>query len=90
MQPRDCGWVAVERENWPQDEEYRKLIDAKWVELWGNRRQELVFIGIGMDREAIEMSLEACLLNTVEMAQGPTAWSSYPDPFPVWTRIEEE
>jgi len=83
-------WVAVDHADWPKDDEYRKLIDAKWVEPWGDRRQELVFIGIGMDREAIGKSLEACLLSDAEMAQGPAAWCSYPDPFPVWTRIEEE
>jgi G3E family GTPase len=69
-------WVAVDREDWPQDGEYRKLIDAKWVESWGDRRRELVFMGIGMDREAIETLLEACLLNADEMAQGPAAWNS--------------
>ncbi len=35
---------------------------AKWVEPHGDRRQELVFIGVGMDEAALRAALEGCLV----------------------------
>ena len=83
-------WAAVDHKQWPKDPEYRKLIDQKWIGAFGDRRQELVFIGIGMDEAAIRQALDRCLLDDAEMAAGEQAWASYEDPFPPWTKIEEE
>ncbi|MEJ8302942.1 GTP-binding protein [Saccharibacillus sacchari] len=49
-----------------------------WDEKWGDRVTKLVFIGIGMDREEIERSLDATLLTAEEM-EGD--WSKLPNPF---------
>lgn len=47
-------WAAVPKAKWPEDEELRARIDRAWHALWGDRRQELVFIGVGdMDKGAI-------------------------------------
>lgn len=43
-------WFAVPREEWPEDPEYVSAIEAQWVEPYGDRRQELVFIGQGLDK----------------------------------------
>jgi len=47
--------------------------------------QELVFIGIAMDEPAIRAALTTALLTDAEVAEGPAAWTSFPDPFPVWS-----
>ncbi|MGG6312315.1 GTP-binding protein [Paenibacillus macerans] len=57
----------------------------KWHDTWGDRINELVFIGIGMDRAEIERKLDACLLNEEEMAMD---WASFPNPLP-WIPAEE-
>ncbi len=77
-------WAAVDESQWPEDEAWRRGIESKWDELWGDRRQELVLIGIDMDRAVMTARLDACLLNDTELAQGLDAWAQYPDPFPLW------
>jgi hypothetical protein len=51
---------------------------------YGDRRQELVFIGIELNIPAVRNQLDACLLTNAEMAQGSKKWARYRDPFPAW------
>jgi hypothetical protein len=62
-------------------------VKEKWDPAYGDRRQEIVFIGIDMDQAAIRARLDACLVDD----PGPgvpdySAWKNLPDPFPVWRR----
>jgi G3E family GTPase len=59
----------------------------EWHPVYGDRRQQLVIIGIGMDEPQLRRRLEACLLDDAEMKLGPEGWAAFPDPFPVW-RVE--
>ena len=54
----------------------------------GDRRQEVVFIGIEMPQEVIEAELDGCLLTDAEMASGPSGWASLEDPLPEWMTAE--
>ncbi|NRB55951.1 MAG: GTP-binding protein [Salinicola sp.] len=77
-------WRAVPESRWPQDPEYRASILEKWQEPFGDMRQELVFIGQGLDAVGIRQRLEACLLSDDELARGKEYWMTLPDPFPDW------
>lgn len=78
------GWYAASpRERWPQDVDEAE-IRAQWVAPYGDRRQELVFIGAGMKRDLVIEALDSCLLNDHEMKQGPALWKGLFDPFPAW------
>ncbi|KFF48415.1 hypothetical protein GY26_14450 [Gammaproteobacteria bacterium MFB021] len=77
-------WRAVPESRWPQDPEYLASIREKWEEPFGDMRQELVFIGQGLDVAGIRRRLEACLLDDDELARGKAYWKSLPDPFPDW------
>ncbi len=80
-------WAAIPKERWPEHPEWRKRVRENWDPAYGDRRQELVFIGIDMDIAALRTQLDACLVDD----PGPgvpdySAWKSLPDPFPVWRR----
>jgi G3E family GTPase len=82
--PAGMWGAAVEREHWPEDPTTVAEMEANWQEPWGDRRQELVFIGSKLDRSAIEGALDACLLTEKEMAVGESRWQALADPFPRW------
>jgi hypothetical protein len=54
--------------------------------IWGDRRQEIVFIGLSdqMNEAAIRKELDAALVGRDD-AFTPAAWARLPDPFPDWT-----
>jgi G3E family GTPase len=71
---------------------YAELPDAErpevveeWQEPWGDRRQELVFIGVRLDEAALRARLDTALLTAAELVAGPENWTSFDDPFPAWT-----
>lgn len=77
-------YAAMPRSQWEELGAIAEWVRSNWKEPFGDRRQEIVFIGAGMDRGALEAQLEACLLSADEFAAGPKAWASLADPFPEW------
>ena len=77
-------WKAVPKENWPTDEEYLASIEKQWTEPFGDMRQELVFIGQGLDQTGMTQALDECLLSEDELVQGKAHWATLEDPFPSW------
>ena len=77
-------WMAVPRENWPTDPESLESINENWEEPFGDMRQELVFIGQGLDQEGMTKALDACLLSEEEVLRGREYWITLTDPFPAW------
>ncbi|WP_339949674.1 GTP-binding protein [uncultured Albimonas sp.] len=87
VRPLGGWWASVPRERWPQDPESVARTMDRWQAPWGDRRQELVFIGVGLDRARITATLDAALLSAEEAADfAPEAWRALPDPFPAWGR----
>ncbi|MCS6921402.1 MAG: GTP-binding protein, partial [Elioraea sp.] len=74
------------RERWRDDPDWRAGVRRLCREPYGDRRQELVFIGQHMDEAAIRRELDRALLTEAEFALGPAAWARLPDPFPAWRR----
>ncbi len=77
-------FAAVPRTAWTRDPDTLARVRALWHPRFGDRRQELVFTGPYLDREAFEDRLRACLLTEAELAAGERAWHSLVDPFPRW------
>ncbi|MFT6905845.1 MAG: G3E family GTPase [Oleiphilaceae bacterium] len=80
-------WKAIPESNWPTDETYLQSIKNSWVEPFGDMRQELVFIGQGLDQKKMTSALNACLLSEEDLIRGKDYWATLADPFPAW---EEE
>ncbi|WP_071798950.1 zinc metallochaperone GTPase ZigA [Natronohydrobacter thiooxidans] len=80
--PLGGWWAAIPQERWPDHPEAQAKMRENWVEPWGDRRQELVFIGAGMDRDALTAALDACLITADSFT--PEAWAGLADPFPRW------
>ena len=78
-------WASVPRQHWPEDRAALDAIARSSDPVWGDRRQELVFIGADpMDEADIRRRLDTCLVEG-EVFE-PARWANLPDPFPLWIR----
>ncbi|MEM6934382.1 MAG: GTP-binding protein [Pseudomonadota bacterium] len=88
IKPPGTWSESVPKERWPDHKSTRNYIQQHWQEPWGDRRQEIVFIGAGIDWPALKARLDACLVPATTTS-GPDDLPDYPDPFPAWRRQEE-
>ncbi|NIZ12942.1 GTP-binding protein [Phaeobacter sp. HF9A] len=86
--PLGTWWASVPTERWPSHQQAQDYMQAHWQEPFGDRRQELVFIGAGIDWPALKGKLDACLV-PVATAEDLPRYSGLPDPFPRWRRGTE-
>jgi G3E family GTPase len=82
-------WASLPLEEWPEETSAQAEIHRLHEEPYGDRRQELAFIGAGMDTATIERQLDHCLLDDVEMQLGQHGWEAFADPFSIWWDEEE-
>ena len=77
-------WAAVPEERWPESKEFRDAINNYWTEDYGDRRQEIVFIGIKnqMDETAMKKELDKLLVK--HYLASPEICHKLSDPFPQW------
>ena len=54
-------------------------LQKRWDNMYGDRMNELVMIGIKMNQSEIKNGLDSCLLTETEMAKD---WTKFIDPFP--------
>ena len=89
ISPAGKWWAAVPKAEWDlTDEELIEDIRKNWRDPYGDRRQELVFIGTDIDKGDIQNRLEACLLTDDEFKLGPDVWKNYNDPIHPWELVE--
>ena len=83
-------WSAVPKQYWPTNPDHLALIEKRTQGPFGDRKQELVFIGTkDMDEAAICAELDG-----IQVKLPPDdeldikRWATLPDPFPQWRREE--
>ena len=82
VNPMGMWWAAVPREHWPQPEGSRPDEADDWHPRFGDRSQQLVFIGQNLDEAGLRARLDACLLDEATAAGDSASWSTRPNPFP--------
>ena len=82
-------WTAVPQEQWPGGEALEQL-KKNWDKDYGDRRQEIVFIGLkgSMDEQKIREILDGCI--DTDYLSNPDKSKKINDPFPVWFNEVEE
>jgi G3E family GTPase len=84
MEPVGPWLAASDPDDWDLDPDERAEVAQRWHPEWGDRRQELVLIGVDLDHDDVLARLDATLLDDDEMALGPEAWARLEDPLPEW------
>lgn len=76
-----CSMPFSERMHYPSFVHNQEYIESKWSQQWGDRMNELVFIGQDVDTEKMIADLEKCLLqnNELYLFGKKIQWN---DPFP--------
>ncbi|MCD7107812.1 zinc metallochaperone GTPase ZigA [Rhizobium sp. DKSPLA3] len=78
-------WSAVPKAQWPRDPGFLQMMAPYLDPTWGDRRQEIVFIGADpMNEATIRADLDACLVDAQTFCPG--VWQTLADPFTPWER----
>lgn len=76
-----CSMPMSQRAMYASFAENQDFIESKWDKTWGDRTNEMVFIGQDLDREQMILDLENCLLTDNEKYMFDQK-ISFDDPFP--------
>lgn len=87
--PLAVWWAAVPREDWGHPDGQRPDQRPSWHPRYGDRSQQLVFIGQGMDEAAMRVRLDACLLDAELDMTDPHAGAEFNNPFPALDIIDD-
>jgi len=77
-------WASVPESEWPDREAVEDAIGQYWTDSYGDRRQEIVFIGLKnqMKQHSLWKRLDSCLVE--DYLSAPKAFENSDDPFPTW------
>ncbi|UXM95849.1 GTP-binding protein [Bartonella sp. HY329] len=77
-------WSSVPKNKWPENPQWREMMTEKMDPIWGDRRQEIVFIGCDpMDEKMLRICLDDCLIADDNF--NFSEWQKLDDPFAHWS-----
>ena len=77
-------WASIPKSEWPDRKAVEEAIGDYWTDNYGDRRQEIVFIGLKnqMKQDDLWNRLDSCLVE--DYLSAPQAFEKLDDPFPKW------
>lgn len=92
LEAETIWWSGVKKSRWGETKEERELVQKSvepyWDPKYGDRRNELVFIGKNLNKDEILARVEDCLITQEEYDQGYYAWKKlFDDPFKKWKQV---
>lgn len=88
--PLDLWYAELPKEKWGDSaeeiKETQEFLKRVWQDPYGDRSQEIVFIGMDQEQQKMVELLDTVLLSEEEYALGPEVWTTdsvkFEDPFP--------
>lgn len=71
--PGNPWWAEIDKSHWPKNLE--QAIAPLWDEVYGDRQQEIVFIGQSLDKKAVCKAFDECLVSDDSMTTGQDTWN---------------
>jgi G3E family GTPase len=72
------------------DEDFTRQVRSNLLPILGDRRQEIVVIGITLEQDRVSAILDAALLSDAEYGAGLQSWSSLFDPLEAWPDTDDD
>ena len=80
--PSGMWWAAIPEEDWPHPEGQHPNDEESWHPRFGDRAQQLVFIGQDIDETLLRSALDSCLLEERLAKKNSRSWRRLRNPFP--------
>lgn len=84
-------WLStIPKSDWPpMPVDKLKEVRKNWDKKYGDRSQEIVVIGVQMNKAEVEAVLNSVLLTDEEFAMSPEKWAEFKDELPPWEEDED-
>jgi G3E family GTPase len=84
VEPAGIWWAETPTEDWNLDAVTLVELNEKWDVKTGDKRQEIVFIGMNLDKVKITAELDRCLVSEMENELTAEDWRKIKHPFAAW------
>ncbi len=88
VSPLGKWWASTPKSRWPNNPQVADYVSRLWEDPFGDRRQEIVFIGTGIDWPLLKSRLDDCLIEE-DKGNDLAAFAAMDDPFPAWKMREQ-
>lgn len=85
-------WAAIPKNKWPEGGGFESIIKKYWDKKYGDRRQEIVFIGLvgQMNESDLKSKLDRALVQNFSFSASDSPDILYKDLFPEWFKTSKE
>jgi G3E family GTPase len=92
LEPMTIWWAAIRKSKWGETKDEINLVEDSvkpyWDPIYGDRRNELIFIGQKIDKKSITDALNECLISDEEFKLGDLKWGElFKDAYPEWEKV---